>query len=549
MKDAMYRDPIFHQSGNFPSRKLEGDRPEKISFGGRDFLLVKPEMLARLAEEAFHDLAFFFRESHLEQMAQILKDPEASANDRLVAHELLKNACISAAGVFPLCQDTGTAIIMAKKGEAVLSNAEDAEILSQGVQRAYAKNAFRYSQLAPISLYHEVNTGTNLPAQIDIEAVSGNVYDFLFVAKGGGSANKTFFYTKTREILSRDKLFSFLQGALPEIGVSACPPYHLCLVIGGMSPEYNLKVLKLAGTGFLDGLPVEGHAFGRAFRDLELEEDLLLMGRETGLGAQFGGKYFCLDTRVIRLPRHGASCFVSLGVSCVAHRNMRGKITEEGIFLEKLEENPARFLPDPDLDFSSAVFMDLARPMDEILKSLSALSVGTPLLLNGPVIVARDIAHARLKGMLDKGEKLPAYFSEHPVYYAGPAKRPEGFASGSFGPTTAGRMDPYLPLFQERGASLVTLAKGNRSALVKDSCKNFGGFYLGSIGGGAARLGRDSIQKVELLDFPDLGMEAVYKIQVKNFPAFLITDDKGNDFYADILKDSIKNNCLHKDLP
>lgn len=532
MEDAMFEDPLLHETGDFPKRKISEDPVKKFSFKGRDFLELDAEGLSLLAERAFHDLAFFLRVSHLEQLAAILEDPEASSNDRLVAFELLKNACIAAAGIFPLCQDTGTAMVMAKKGEGILTGADDAVFLSRGIHKAYTENAFRYSQLAPLFLYTEKNTGNNLPAQIDIQAVSGGSYDFLFVAKGGGSANKTFLFNKTREILSEEKLTSFLAEVLPEIGVSACPPYHLSLVIGGMSPEYNLKALKLASTGYLDNLPQEGNSFGRAFRDLSLEAKLLDLGRKTGLGAQFGGKYFCLDARVIRLPRHGASCFVSIGASCVAHRNMRGKITEEGIFLEKLEENPARFLPDPDLDFSKSISIDLGKPMGEIRDALSGLPVGTALLLNGPMVVARDMAHARLKEMLERGENLPKYFSEHPVYYAGPAKTPKGFASGSFGPTTAGRMDSYIPLFQKKGASLVTLAKGNRSQIVRDSCRKFGGFYLGSIGGAAALLGRDCIEKMEVLDFEDLGMEAVYRIQVKDFPAFLIVDDKGNDFYA-----------------
>lgn len=532
MEDIAFKDPISQQTRGFPTRKISGDLVRKISFQGRNFLELAPEALSLLAEEAFHDMAFFLRTSHLEQLAAILEDPEASHNDRLVTLELLKNASISASGTFPLCQDTGTAMVIARKGERVLTHAEDSVFLARGIYRAYAENAFRYSQLAPLSVYREKNTETNLPAQIDIQAVPGDAYDFLFVAKGGGSANKTFLYNKTRAILSEEKLLPFLREALSEIGVSACPPYHLALVIGGMSPEYNLKVLKLASAGCLEDLPLEGSPWGRAFRDPELEAKLLAMGRETGLGAQFGGKYFCLDARVVRLPRHGASCFLSIGANCVAHRNLLGKITEEGLFLEKLEENPARFLPDPELDFAGAVSLDLTKPMDQIRNTLSALSVGTPLLLNGPMIVARDLAHARLKEMLDRRERLPAYFSDHPVYYAGPAKKPEGFASGSFGPTTAGRMDPYIPLFQERGASLVSLAKGNRSSVVKDSCRKFGGFYLGSIGGAAARLGKDCIEKVTLLDFEDLGMEAVYRIHVKNFPAFLILDDKGNDFYA-----------------
>lgn len=535
MESFIYQDVLARKERDVAWRSLGNTHIHPLSGELGGFFRVDAEALRLLTEEAFRDAAFLLRTEHLEQLAAILKDPEASANDRFVAMELLKNAVISAGRVFPMCQDTGTALVMAKKGERVLTGVDDVRWIAEGVHRAYTTENLRYSQLAPLSMYEEVNTKNNLPAQIEIAAIPGDSYKFLFVAKGGGSANKCFLYNKTRQILSPEVLLPFLRESLQEIGTSACPPYHLAVVIGGLSAEHTLKTLKLASTGYLDTLPDSGNAQGRGFRDLSLEAELLVMSRGLGLGAQFGGRHFCHDVRVVRLPRHGASCFVGVGVSCSAHRNILGKITAEGLFLEKLDADPARFLPDPEFDMEDAVSIDLNRPMEAIRSTLSELKVATRVMLNGPIVVARDIAHSRLKAMLDKGEKLPEYFLNHMVYYAGPAKTPAGYASGSFGPTTAGRMDPYIPAFQEQGASLVMLAKGNRSRLVRDSCRKYGGFYLGSIGGPAARLGRDCIKAVQVLDFEDLGMEAVYRIEVKDFPAFIIMDDKGNDFYDTLL--------------
>lgn len=531
MEPFTYQDVLALEEGKVAWRSLGNAFVHPLSGELKDFFRVDAEGLRHLTEEAFRDAAFLLRTRHLEQLAAILKDGEASANDRFVALELLKNAVISADRIFPMCQDTGTALVMAKKGERVLTGADDARWIAEGVARAYTEENLRYSQMAPLSMYEEVNTGNNLPAQIDIAAVPGDIYKFLFVAKGGGSANKCFLYNKTQQILSPEVLLPFLRESLKEIGTSACPPYHLAVVVGGLSAEHTLKTLKLASTGCLDTLPRSGNALGRGFRDFSLEAELFAMSRELGLGAQFGGCCFCHDVRVVRLPRHGASCFVGVGVSCSAHRNIIGKISREGLFLEKLDEDPARFLPEPEFNAEEAVSIDLNRPMETIRSTLSGLRVATRVMLNGPIVVARDIAHSRLKAMLERGEKLPEYFLEHMVYYAGPAKTPAGHASGSFGPTTAGRMDPYVPAFQEKGASLVMLAKGNRSFLVRDSCRKYGGFYLGSIGGPAARLGRDCIRDVRVLDFADLGMEAVYRIEVKDFPAFIIMDDKGNDFY------------------
>jgi len=502
---------------------------------GRPVLRVKLEGLTFLAERAFHDAAFFLRASHLEQLAVILKDPESSGNDRAVALELLKNAVISADGVLPMCQDTGTAIINAKKGQRVFTGGGDEEALSRGVFNAYTKNYFRYSQNAPLTMYEEKNTGTNLPAQIDLAAVDGDTYDFLFVAKGGGSANKTYLFQETKAVLNPASLQKFLIGKMKAIGTAACPPYHLAVVVGGTSAELVLKTVKLASARYLDHLPTTGGPGVYAFRDLELEAQLLEASRKIGLGAQFGGKYFCLDIRVVRLPRHGASCPIGLGLSCNADRNIKAKITPDGVFLERLEKDPAKYLPEPTATEETAVRIDLDRPMNEIRAMLSRYPVATRLSLNGPIIVARDIAHARLKEMVDRGEALPAYFNDHIVFYAGPAKTPPGYASGSLGPTTAGRMDDYVPLFQKMGGSLVMLAKGNRSKGVTESCRSNGGFYLGSIGGPAARLAKDCITSQEVLAYPELGMEAVFKITVKDFPAFIIVDDKGNDFYEKIL--------------
>ena len=502
---------------------------------GRPILRVAPEGLTLLAERAFHDVAFRLRPSHLEQLAAILKDPESSANDRYVGLEMLKNAVISAEGVFPMCQDTGTAVINAKKGQRVWTGGGDEEALSCGVFNAYTKNYFRYSQNAPLTMYDEKNTGTNLPAQIDIAAVEGDEYRFLFIAKGGGSANKTYLFQETKAVLNPEALQRFLVGKMKGIGTAACPPYHLAVVVGGTSAELVLKTVKLASARYLDSLPTAGGPGGHAFRDLELEGKLLEASRKIGLGAGFGGKYFCLDVRVIRLPRHGASCPIGMGVSCNADRNIKAKITRDGVFLEKLEKDPAKYLPQPASTDVPAVPVDLNRPMSEIRRTLSKYPVATLLFLNGPIIVARDIAHAKLKEKVDKGEDLPAYFKDHIIYYAGPAKTPPGYPSGSFGPTTAGRMDDYVPLFQKMGGSLVMLAKGNRSKGVTESCKTNGGFYLGSIGGPAARLARDCITSQEVVAYPELGMEAIFKITVKDFPAFIIVDDKGNDFFEKIL--------------
>jgi fumarate hydratase, class I len=505
------------------------------TFEGRDILRVTAEGLTLLAEQAFDDIAHLLRPAHLKQLAGIFDDPESSANDRYVALELLKNAVISAERIFPMCQDTGTAIVIGKKGQRVWTDFSDEEALARGVYNAYTKGNLRYSQNAPLSMYAEKNTGCNLPAQIELYAAGGDAYRFLFIAKGGGSANKTYLYQETKAVLNPSQLLNFMKDKLKSLGTAACPPYHLAFVIGGTSAEFNLKTVKLATAKYLDDLPTKGSESGSAFRDVELENQLLEISRELGIGAQFGGKYFCLDTRVIRLPRHGASCPIGLGVSCSADRNVKAKITRQGIFLEQLETDPARYLPQVELAGQQAVSIDLNRPMDQIRQQLSQYPVATPLLLNGKIVVARDIAHARVQERLDAGQALPEYFQNHIIYYAGPAKTPAGYPSGSFGPTTAGRMDPYVPVFQARGGSMVMLAKGNRSKQVTDACKTYGGFYLGSIGGPAARLGRDCITDVELIEFPELGMEAIYMITVKDFPAFIIVDDKGNDFFANLL--------------
>ena len=506
----------------------------RLSNHGRGIVKVAPEALTLLAEEAFKDVAFFLRPSHLKQLQDILTDPESSANDKYVAVELLRNAMISAEGILPMCQDTGTAVINAKKGQAVWTGGGDEEALSRGVFNAYTKNYFRYSQNAALTMYDEKNTGSNLPAQIDIAAVDGDQYKFLFIAKGGGSANKSFLFQETKAVLNPASLLAFLTAKMKAIGTAACPPYHLAFVVGGTSAETTLKTVKLASARYLDGLPTQGDMTGRAWRDLELEAKLLDASHRIGLGAGFGGKYFALDVRVVRLPRHGASCPIGVGLSCNADRNITAKITADGIFLEKLEREPARYLP-PDIKASGAVVpIDLNRPMAEIRATLSKYPVATILSLNGPIIVGRDIAHAKLKERLDRGEDLPQYFKDHIIYYAGPAKTPPGYASGSFGPTTAGRMDDYVPIFQAKGGSLVMLAKGNRSKGVTESCKKYGGFYLGSIGGPAARLAKDCITKQEVLEYPELGMEAIFKITVKDFPAFILVDDKGNDFFTGI---------------
>jgi len=506
------------------------------SFLDTEIVKIAPEGLTLLAEQAFRDISFLLRPSHLKLLTNIVDDPESSDNDRYVALEMLKNAVISAEGVFPMCQDTGTAIIIGKKGQQIWTDFSEEEALSKGVYYAYTKNNLRHSQLAPITMYNEKNTGCNLPAQIELYAAQGDIYNFLFMAKGGGSANKTFLYQETKAILTPEKLAGFMKNKMKSLGTAACPPYHLAFVVGGTSAEITLKTVKLATAGYLDSLPSKGNESGHGFRDLELEAQLLKISRELGIGAQFGGKYFCHDIRVVRLPRHGASCPIGLGVSCSAHRNIKAKITRDGIFLERLETDPANYLPSPQIDEEDAVRIDLNKHIGEIRTILSKYPVATPLLLDGKIVVARDIAHARLKERLDRGEDLPRYFKDHIIYYAGPAKTPAGYPSGSFGPTTAGRMDPYVPVFQEHGGSLIMLAKGNRSSEVVTSCKKYGGFYLGSIGGSAARLGKECITGIETIAYPELAMESIFLITVKNFPAFIIIDDKGNDFYKNLLK-------------
>ena len=517
-------------------RLLSKEGISTANFEGREILKIAPETLAYLAREAFHDTNFFLRTQHLEQVAAILQDPEASNNDRYVAHTLLKNAEIAARGILPMCQDTGTCAIFAKKGQQVWTDANDAEFLSKGVYEAYTKENLRYSQVAPLDLFKEVNTGTNLPAQIDLHASEGAKYEFLFLAKGGGSANKLFLFQETKALLNPKSLEKFFGEKLQLLGTAACPPYHLVFVIGGTSADSCMKVLKLATTKYLDALPTTGNEHGRAFRDLEMEANVLKIAQQSKIGAQFGGKYFALDVRIVRLPRHGASCPVGMGVSCSADRNIKAKITKDGVFLEKLEMNPGRFIPESLRTFKdeSSVAIDLTRPMAEIRASLSNHPVTTRVLLTGPMIVARDSAHAKLKERIDAGQGLPDYIKNHPVYYAGPAKTPVGYASGSFGPTTAGRMDSYVDLFQSHGGSLVMLAKGNRSKKVTDACKQHGGFYLGSIGGPAAILAQNHIKKVEVLEYAELGMEAVWRIEVEDFPAFILVDDKGHDFFFDV---------------
>jgi fumarate hydratase class I len=519
-------------------REITTDHVGTASINGREILTVEPEALTRLAAEAFFDISHYLRPAHLQQLADILADPDASKNDHFVALDLLKNANIAAGGILPMCQDTGTAIIMGKKGQQVWTEGNDEASLSEGVAKTYRESNLRYSQLAPLSMFEEVNTGDNLPAQIDLYATGGDEYKFLFIAKGGGSANKSFLFQQTPSVLHPDKLLPFIADQVRMLGTAACPPYHLAVVIGGTSAELNLKTVKLASCKYFDTLPTTGNEFGQAFRDLEMEAALLDITREMGIGAQFGGKYFCHDIRVIRLPRHGASLPIGIGVSCSADRQARGKITRAGVFLEKMETNPARFMPEiaEDTLGDEVISIDLNQSMDDIRKTLSKYPVKTRLSLTGPVIVARDLAHLKIAERLAAGEPMPDYMRNHPVYYAGPAKTPEGYASGSFGPTTAGRMDSYVDDFQAKGGSFISLAKGNRSKQVTDACKKHGGFYLGSIGGPAARLAQDCIRKVECVEYPELGMEAVWRIEVENFPAFIVVDDKGNDFFADILK-------------
>ena len=532
MADFAYS-PMFPSTADSTEYELvTRDHVRLVDIDGETFLKVDPEALSILAERAFTDISHLLRSSHLAQLADILKDPEATRNDRFVALEMLKNAVISADGLLPMCQDTGTALITGYRGDHVLVDGDDGEALSRGVYDTYQKANLRFSQLAATSMFDEVNTATNLPAQIEINATKGLEYKFAFIQKGGGSANKSFLHQKTKAVLNPAGLRDFIKTAILDLGTSACPPYHLAIVIGGTSAELTMKTVKMASIRALDNLPTEGNALGHAWRDLDWEAEILQITRDLGIGAQFGGKYYCHDVRVIRLPRHGASCPVGIGVSCSADRQAFAKITAEGLFIEKLERDPAKFLPDlSDQPEEEVVAIDLNRPMSEILASLSKHPVETRLALTGPLIVARDIAHAKLLERLESEGKLPEYFKNHPVYYAGPAKTPEGLPSGSFGPTTAGRMDSYVSTFQAAGGSMVMLAKGNRSRAVRESCKAHGGFYLGSIGGVAAKLALESIKKVELLEYPELGMEAVWRIEVENFPAFIVMDDKGNDFF------------------
>ena len=522
-------------------RKISSDGVSTFTAEGKEFLKVAPEAITNLTEVAIHDISHYLRAAHLQQLQNILKDPESSPNDRFVALDLLKNANISAGGVLPMCQDTGTAIVMGKKGQRVLTSEKDEASISRGVYNSFTKLNLRYSQLAPVTTWEEKNTGNNLPAQIEIysDYDHEDEYNFLFIAKGGGSANKSFLYQETKAVLNPTAFMSWLDEKLRSLGTSACPPYHLVIVIGGTSAEHTVKTAKLASTKYLDSLPTTGDAkTGHGFRDLALEEEVLKLTRNIGIGAQFGGKYFCHDVRVIRLPRHGASLPIAIAVSCSADRQAKAKITKDGVFIEKLEVEPAHFLPaELDQDLSAdEVKIDLAKPMKEILAQLSKYPAKTRVSLTGTLVVARDLAHAKIKELIDSGKPMPQYLKDHAVYYAGPAKTPTGLASGSFGPTTAGRMDSYVEQFQSLGGSLIMLAKGNRSSAVSAACKKFGGFYLGSIGGPAARLAQDCIKKVEVLDYEELGMEAVWKIEVENFPAFIIIDDKGNDFYAETSK-------------
>jgi fumarate hydratase, class I len=534
--EFVYQDPLPLSKDDTPYRLLTKEHVSLTKFDGKDILKIEPEALTFLANEAIRDVSFLLRTPHLQKVAAILKDPEASDNDRYVALAMLRNADTSSKGILPFCQDTGTATVFGKKGQQVWTGVKDEEYLSKGIYKTYTEEHLRYSQTAPLNMYDEVDTGTNLPAQIDMMATEGMEYQFLFVTKGGGSANKTSLYQETKALLNPASLEKFLTEKMKTLGTAGCPPYHLVFVVGGTSAEACLKTVKLGTTGYLDHLPTSGNVHGRAFRDLEMEEKMLQAAHKSGYGAQFGGKYFALDVRVIRLPRHGASCPVGMGVSCSADRNIKAKINRDGIWLEDLEREPGRHIPEEHRGkvTSNVVKVDLNRPMKEILAQLTKYPVTTQLSLNGTMIVARDIAHAKLKERLDRGEGLPQYFKDHPIYYAGPAKTPKGMPSGSFGPTTAGRMDSYVGLFQSHGASMITLAKGNRSAQVTEACKKYGGFYLGSIGGPAAILAQDHIKKVELHEYPELGMEAIWKIEVEDFPAFILVDDKGNDFFRQI---------------
>ena len=532
MSDFIYQEPFPIDRDTTEYRLLTKDYVQIVECDGRRILKIDPKGLELLAREAYNDVSFYLRAAHLEKLSKILGDPEATDNDKFVAYTMLLNQVVSAEGELPTCQDTGTAICIGKKGEDVYTGADDAECISRGVYETYRDRNLRYSQVVPFTMTDEKNSGTNLPAQIDLYSVPGNAYKFLFITKGGGSANKTFLYQQTKALLNDESLEAFFREHIKDLGTSACPPYHLAVCIGGTSAEMCLSTVKKASAGYLDELPTSGNEGGRCFRDLEWEERILKICQQSGIGAQFGGKYLVHDVRVIRAPRHAASCPVAIGVSCSADRNIKAKITEEGIFLEQLEKNPARFLPAQAPAMSPAVDIDLDEGMDKVRAILTKYPIKTRLNLKGTLIVARDIAHARIKQMLDEGKPMPEYFKKHPVYYAGPAKTPQGMASGSFGPTTAGRMDPYVDLFQEHGGSLVMVAKGNRTQQVTDACRKHGGFYLGSIGGPAAILAKNSIKSVEVVDFPELGMEAVRKIYVENFQAFIIVDDKGNDFFA-----------------
>ncbi|NQY10109.1 MAG: fumarate hydratase [Flavobacteriales bacterium] len=534
MTEFKYEEPFQITKDDTEYRNLGSEHINVTEVGDRKIVTVSAKGLQILAKKAMSDVSFYLRSAHLELLSKIIEDDEATDNDKYVAHTLLVNATVAAKGELPSCQDTGTAIVLAKKGEDIYTGVNDAEHLSKGIFDTYQEKNLRYSQLAPLSMFEEKNTGSNLPAQIDIYAKKGSSYEFLFMAKGGGSANKTFLYQKTKSLLNENSLIAFLKGAIRDLGTAACPPYHLSIVIGGTSAEANLATVKKASAGYFDNLPTTGSEGGRAFRDLEWEEKVLEICRQSDIGAQFGGKYFAHDVKVVRLPRHGASNPVGIGVSCSADRNIKAKITAEGIFLEQLEVNPEKYLPAVPPQMEDAVSIDLNRPMEEVLAELSKYPIKTRLSLTGTLIVARDIAHAKIQEMLDNGEEMPDYFKNHPVYYAGPAKTPQGMASGSFGPTTAGRMDPYVAPFQKARGSMIMLAKGNRSAQVKESCKENGGFYLGSIGGPAAILAQNNIKAVEVIDFPELGMEAVRKIEVEDFPAFIISDDKGNDFFENL---------------
>ncbi|TWS23603.1 fumarate hydratase [Tsukamurella sputi] len=539
--EFIYSDLLPIGPDSTPYRLITTEGVETFEVDGQKFLKVAPEALQKLTAEAMHDISHYLRPAHLQQLRKIIDDPEASGNDRFVALDLLKNVNISAGGVLPMCQDTGTAIVMGKKSEGVLTGVDDGEWVSRGVFDAYTKLNLRYSQNAPITMYEEKNTGTNLPAQVEIYATEqgpkGPEYKFLFMAKGGGSANKSFLFQETKAILNPDRILKFLDEKIRSLGTAACPPYHLAIVIGGTSAEFALKTAKYASAHYLDELPETGSIAAHGFRDKELEEKVFELTQSFGIGAQFGGKYFCHDVRVVRLPRHGASLPVAIAVSCSADRQALGKITADGVFLEQLETDPAQYMPDAgvaeDIEGGAVVEIDLNRPMPEILAELSKYPVKTRLSLTGPLVVARDIAHAKIKDLLDSGQPMPQYLKDHPVYYAGPAKTPEGMASGSFGPTTAGRMDSYVDQFQAAGGSMIMLAKGNRSKQVTQACNEHGGFYLGSIGGPAARLALDCIKSQEVIEYPELGMEAVWKIEVENFPAFIVVDDKGNDFFTD----------------